>query len=194
MCHSCYYQLRFIARSLTFNALVSFVHAFVFSCIDYCSYTSLVSRGFGWRSRGGSTGLWCDILTGLRSLTTYPNICRMYCTGFHSHSAFHTGLLPWFWRCLSGWALSYLHELCRPLTSCAGRHALRASVHGNLVVPFTRSATMQTLSFSVVGPTTWNGLPIDLRHLPNGACKCSQFHHLLKTVLFRLACVGSASE
>ena len=69
------------------------------------------------------------------------------------------------------------------------------SIHRNLVVPFARSATMQTRSFSVVGPTTWNGLPItciDLRHLPNGAC--SQFHHLLKIVLFRLAWVGIASE
>src|SRR6218665_1575475 len=64
--------------------------------------------------------------------------------------------------------------------------------HGNLVVPFANSAAMQTRSFSVVGPKTWNGLPVDLRHLPNGAC--SQFHHLLKTVLFRLAWVGSASE
>jgi len=36
-------------------------------------------------------------------------------------------------------------------------------------------------SYSVVGPTTWNGLPIDLRHLQNGAC--SQFHHLLAVVL-----------
>src|SRR6218665_3394050 len=24
------------------------------------------------------------------------------------------------WRCLSGWAPSYLRELCRPLSSCAG--------------------------------------------------------------------------
>src|SRR6218665_2682931 len=62
----------------------------------------------------------------------------------------------------------------------------------NLVVPFARSATMQTCSFSVVGPKTWNGLPADLRHLPIGAC--SQFPHLLKTLLFRLAWVGSASE
>src|SRR6218665_3167320 len=30
-----------------------------------------------------------------------------------------------------------------------------------------------------------NDLPIDVRHLPNGTC--SQFHHLLMTVLFRLA-------
>src|SRR6218665_673741 len=62
-------------------------------------------------------------------------------------------------------------------SSCAGRRTLRSSVHGNLVVPF---ATMQAHSFAVVGLTTWNGLPIDLIQLRNGAC--SQFHHLLKTV------------
>jgi len=39
-------------------------------------------------------------------------------------------------------------------------------------------------------PTTWNGLPPDLRHLPNGAR--SQFHCLLKTVVFHW--VWSASE
>src|SRR6218665_1940845 len=93
---------------------------------------------------------------------------------------------------LSGWAPSYLRELCSPLPSCAGRRTLRSSVQGNLVDPFALSATMQKRSFSVVGPTTWNGLPIDLRHLPNGAC--SQFHHRLKTVLFRLAWIESASE
>ena len=54
------------------------------------------------------------------------------------------------------------------------------------------SATMQNCSFPVVGPTTWNGLLIDLRHVPNGAC--SQFHYILKTVLFRLAWVGSDSK
>src|SRR6218665_787568 len=92
------------------------------------------------------------------------------------------------WRCLSGWAPSYLCELCCPLSTCAGRRTLRSSAHGNLVVPFACSATMQTRSFFVVIPKTWN----ELRHLPSGAC--SQFHHLLKTVLFRLAWVGSASE
>src|SRR6218665_299848 len=85
------------------------------------------------------------------------------------------------WRCLSSWAPSYLRELCRPLSSCAGRRTLRPSALGHLVVPFARSATMQIRSFSVFGPKTWNGLPVDLRHLQNGAC--SQFHHLLKTVL-----------
>jgi len=96
------------------------------------------------------------------------------------------------WRCLSGWAPSYLRELCLPLSSRAGRRTLRSSVHGSLVIPFTRSAAMKTSSFSGVGPATWSGLPIDLRHLPNG--EFSHFHHLLKTVHIRLACFGSASK
>src|SRR6218665_2241385 len=107
---------------------------------------------------------------------------------FPQRISYRTAFLVW--GCLSGWALSYLHEFCRPLSSCAGRRTLWSSVHGNLVVSFARSATMQTRFFSVVGPTTWNGLPIDLRHLPNGAC--SQSHHLLKTS-FRLRWVGSTS-
>src|SRR6218665_1370859 len=88
-------------------------------------------------------------------------------------------------------ALLYARALPPSLLMCS-RRTLRLSAHGNLVVPFARSAAMQTRSCSVVGPKTWNGLPVDLRHLPN--CACSQFHHLLKTVLFRLAWVGSASE
>src|SRR6218665_2426454 len=79
----------------------------------------------------------------------------------------------------------------------AGERAERADYMRDVLhwLPFPQRIsyrTMQTCSFSVVGPKTWNGLPADLRHLPNGAC--SQFHHLLKTVLFRLAWVGSASE
>src|SRR6218665_856927 len=65
-------------------------------------------------------------------------------------------------------------------------------IYSTLLILVISYLPMQTRSFSVVGPKTWNGLPVYLRHLPNGAC--SQFHHLLKTVLFRLAWVGSASE
>src|SRR6218665_453263 len=71
------------------------------------------------------------------------------------------------------------------LSSCTGRRTLRSSAYGDLVVPFARSATIQSRSSSVVGPITWNGLPLDLKPLPNGAC--SQFRQLLKTVLSRLA-------
>src|SRR6218665_1081802 len=85
VCRSCYYQLRqlrVIARSLTFNVAVSFVHAFVFSHLDYCSSIFV-----------GLPGVRMEKLrrvhraAGSGSLTTYPTICGMCCTGFHSHSA-----------------------------------------------------------------------------------------------------------
>ena len=53
----------------------------------------------------------------------------------------------------------------------------QSSAHSNLVVLFIRSVKLQTYSFSVVGPKAWNGLPVDLRHLPNGAL--DQFHSRL---------------
>src|SRR6218665_725960 len=106
---------------------------------------------------------------------------------------YNTGSRPWCGgACLAGRPPICASSDALPLSSCASRRTLRSPVHGNLVVPFARSATMQTRSFSVVGPTTWNCLLVDLGHLQNGAC--SQSHHLLKTVLFRLAWVGSASE
>src|SRR6218665_2225762 len=86
-------------------------------------------------------------------------------------------VLVWLGSLLSARALLPSIFMCRPSYTpvLCSRY---------MVVPFTRSATMLTHSFSVVGPTTWNGLPVDRRHLPNGAC--SQFHHLLKTFLFPL--------
>src|SRR6218665_3957363 len=78
-------------------------------------------------------------------------------------------------------------------SSALSRH-VQAVVHSGplLTVIWWSHSTMQTRSFSVVDPKTWNGLPVDIRHLPNGAC--SQFHHLLNTALFCLALVVSASE
>src|SRR6218665_350224 len=53
VCCSCYYQLRqlrVIARSLTYNAAVSLVHALCSAALIVAVPSSLVSRGFGWRS------------------------------------------------------------------------------------------------------------------------------------------------
>src|SRR6218665_2384044 len=103
------------------------------------------------------------------------NSCSLqtnYCTGFHSHSASLTGSRPWCGgACLAG----------RP-PACASSAALsphvQVVVHSGLlltVIWWSHSPALRqcTRSFSVVGPKTWNGLPVDLTHLPNGAC--SQF-------------------
>ena len=51
---------------------------------------------------------------------------------------------------------------------------------------------MQNRAFSVVGPTVWNGLPLELRLLPRTLSDL--FYVNLKTVLFGRAGVGSTSE
>ena len=47
-------------------------------------------------------------------------------------------------------------------------------------------------AFSIVGPSTWNGLPLDIRLLPNN--NESVFYRLLKTDLYRRGSAGGASE
>src|SRR6218665_3941775 len=102
----------------------------------------------------------------------------MYCIGFHSHSASHTRLRPW----CGGACLAWRPLICA--SSVAPSLLVQAVVHCG---PLRYNA--DTFLF---GGWSWNGLRIDLSHLPNVAC--SQFRHLLKTVLFRLAWVGSASQ
>ena len=46
-----------------------------------------------------------------------------------------------------------------------GRRSLRFAAHGNLLVPFARTVTMQQRAFATVGPVTWNRLPIEIRDL-----------------------------
>jgi len=61
-------------------------------------------------------------------------------------------------------ALSYLSDLCRPVSDFASHRALRSSTKGELLVLWTRFLVRQRIAFSVVGPSTWNGLT--LRFLP----------------------------
>src|SRR6218665_4002478 len=51
-----------------------------------------------------------------------------------------------------------------------------------LFVPFARTSTHQTRSFSVVGPSVWNGLPLALRLLPR--VHSDAFISSLRTALF----------
>src|SRR6218665_2938229 len=83
------------------------------------------------------TGLWLDLLAGSGILTTYPTICGMCCTGFHSYSASLTGSRPWCGgACLAG---------CPPI--CASSAAL--SLHLQAVV---HSGPLLTV-------TWWSHLP-----------------------------------
>src|SRR6218665_653631 len=77
------------------------------------------------------------------------------------------------WRSVTGCAPSYLTDLCWPVSGLASRRALRSSARGELLVPRARSALKQRRAFSVIGPYTWNELPLTLRLLPQNKCLLS---------------------
>src|SRR6218665_3268073 len=63
---------------------------------------------------------------------------------------------------------------------------------GELLVPQARSALKKRRAFSVIGPSTWNELPLTLRLLPQN--NVSSFCKLLKTCLFDRSWTYNASE
>src|SRR6218665_3804529 len=119
------------------------------------------------------------------------NTCLMFFTGSLLSSGSHR-IASLVWCCLVGFALVYLRELCCPPLSAMISRSLRSSQQGLLLVPLARTSTKQIRAFSVVGPSTWNGLPPELR-IFNRTTSLAFFSHL-KTALFDRAGVGSASE
>src|SRR6218665_1834432 len=64
-----------------------------------------------------------DLLAGSRSLTTYPNILCGIWASIPTRISYMISSLVWM--CLSCLAPSYLNELCRPLSSCAGCYCIQ---------------------------------------------------------------------
>src|SRR6218665_1620387 len=69
----------------------------------------------------------------------------------------------------------------------SGQRALHFSVSGQLLAPRATTATRQRRALSIVGPSTWNGLLLEVRLLPKN--NESVFYRLLKTDLY---CYGRA--
>jgi len=69
-------------------------------------------------------------------------------------------------------ALHQINDILSDLASC---RALRSTARGELLVRRARSALKQRRTFSVIGPSTWNELPLTLRLLPrnNVSSVCS---------------------
>ena len=173
VCHNSYYQLRVIAQALTFKAVVSLSHAFEFSRLQYCGYIS-----------NGVSLVWME-----RPRQVHRAVVRLIggVTKTDRLSQYMWRVLHWllFPQRISYRIESPFYVSFGILSSCAGQCALWSSVLSFLVVPLVRSATVQRYSFSLYGPTTWIGLPSDLRQLSTGVF--SQFHQLFKTVLYCLA-------
>src|SRR6218665_2322253 len=95
-------------------------------------------------------------------------------------------------RCVLRCFLSYLRDICCPVSVLESRRVLRSAARGELLVPRARLATVQQRAFSVVGPSAWNDLPVELR--PLLMTRPSKFYNSLKSFFFGRYWVGSASE
>lgn len=76
--------------------------------------------------------------------------------------------------------ITYLSDVCIPVSSLSGRKALRSAESGVLKIPWVRTK-MGSRAFDISGPTIWNDLPVSLR---NSQLSLPCFQKRLKTVLF----------
>src|SRR6218665_934538 len=159
-------QLRVVSHSLSPAAASTLVHAFVVSCLDYCSAiyegpltcrVKCLDRVLRMAARlvgcipmfGRVSGYMRDVLHWL----PYPQRI-VYCI---------SALVR---HCIEGLAPSYLRELCCSTVTIQRRISLRSSARAELLVPRMRTVIRQRRAFSVAGPTSWNGLPVALHQTP----------------------------
>ena len=185
ICRSGFYQLRqlrIIRRNLTLKTAATLVHAFVISRIDYCN-----------AALSGITKQQLDRIqkilnTAARLLLRIPKFDRISAAirdNLHWLPVSHRVLFKicvFVWNSLTRAGPSYLQELC-VLSSVNSVRDQRSSDRLTLRVPRCRTATMQKRGFAVVGPVSWNGLPLEFRLLFNDRCT-STFKNKLKTFLF----------
>jgi len=137
------HQLCRIRWSLDDESVATLVYAFVTSSIDYCNgllngapkvVTDKLQRGMNSaafvitntrKSDHGLSHVWRDILHWL----DVPE-----CVTFK--------LCLFVYKCLHGMRLSYLLEICQPISLLAGRHHLCLAVRGQLAVPHYRLKTV----------------------------------------------------
>src|SRR6218665_1625892 len=96
------------------------------------------------------------------------------------------------WRCLLGIAVVYLQELCRPVSTLVGHRAPRSCSGGRLLLPRVSTSTIQRCAFSVVTPSIWNSLPLQIQLLQKSYTPL--LYKLLKAGLFHRGWTESTSE
>jgi hypothetical protein len=164
------------------KTILTLVHAFVCSRIDFCNGALF-----------GISGYLVDRIQAILNATArlvlkipkYDHISAAIRDDLHwlpveKRIMFKTCLMVR--ASLTGMAPSYLQELCVPVARCPGRSQLRSSDRVDLIVPRFKTTRFGRRGFSVAGPQSWNTLPIPIRQLYG---QPEQFKRALKTHLFR---------
>ena len=171
LCQSCFFQLRrlrSIRHSLSRHALLTLVHAFISSRLDFCSSALYGVSGY--------------LLDRLQSILNAAARLVLKVSRYEHISGTIRNELHWLpivqrinfkicllvRNCLAGTGPVYLSEFCNPVSSEAGRRHLRSAARSVLVEPRYRLERYGRRGFSVVGPHLWNLLPLDVQNYEIG--------------------------
>ena len=185
LCQSCFFQLRrlrSIRHSLSRHALLTLVHAFISSRLDFCNSVLY--------------GVSAYLLDRLQSILNAAARLILKVSKYDHISDAMRNELHWLpiaqrinykicllvRNCLAGTGPMYLSEFCNLVSSEAGRRHLRSAARSDLVEPRYRLERYGRRGFSVAGPHLWNSLPPDIRNFETGL---DTFKKRLKTFLMQ---------
>src|SRR5688572_9412274 len=177
------------SRSLSPSSASTMVHAFILNRLDYCSSLYIGLPQIRLHPLEGVLRAAARLIGGVPKFGHISAYMRDVLHWLPVQQRIHYRVSSIVWQCILGRAPFYLRELLTLTSACSGRRSLRSASRGDFMVPRAHTAIRQHRAFSIVGPSTWNTLPSDLRSLPRDLS--GSFYKLLKTVLFDRAWVGS---
>src|SRR5208282_3406823 len=184
---SCFYQLkqlRSVRRTLTRDATLTLVHAFVTSRVDYCNSVFVGSTVSFTKRLQSILNAAARLITFKKRNDHITPVLRdeLHWLPVRQRITYKIALMVY--RCLHGSAPAYMSLSCIPVASLAGRKGLCSASHGDLYTPPTRTVRFGQRSFRSSGPTIWNSLPVDIH---DSSLTLGQFKNRLKAHLFRFA-------
>ena len=184
---SCFYQLRqlrSVRNSLTRDAALTLVHAFVSSRVDYCNAIYAGISEAVARKLQSILNAAARLVTKTKRFAHITPVLRDELHWLPVRQRVDYKLASTVYRCLHHTAPAYLTSACIPVASIASRRGLRSATHGDLYIRDIRTVRFGSRSFSSSGPAVWNSLPLDIR---NPELTFRSFRSKLKTHLFYTA-------
>ena len=184
---SCFYQLRqlrSVRRSLTFEALRTVVQAFVISRVDYCNAVLYGVAAQVIRRLQAVLHAAARLISGVRLHDHITPTLRDTLHWLPAAQRVEYKVAVMAFDCVRGTCPAYFRDVCRPVSTVAGRAGLRSANRNDLVVPRCRGKRYGPRSLRISAPSVWNTLPVDLRSINISR---EQFCCGLKTCLFNRA-------